>query len=108
MAIVNRRRRPVELPTLPSLTVDIVRVPDLLRPIHAAVDRVTADSVVVTCASGIDALAVATSPALQLSFRGPGLEVAVTARPGRRVDDVHGNRSVELIFDDSRQVKLTG
>ena len=107
MVIVNRRRRPSELPTLPSLTVDIARVADRLRPIRASVDSLTVDTVVVTCDSGVDALAVAMSPHLELTFRGPGLEVATTARPGRRIEDIHGNRCVELVLDDSaRQVTL--
>ena len=107
MVLVNRRRRSSELPTLPSLTVDIARVADHLRPIHATVDRLTADTVIVTCASGVDALAVAMSPSLELTFRGPGLEVSTTGRPGRRVDDVHGSRCVELVLDQSaREVRL--
>jgi hypothetical protein len=101
MALVNRRRRLHELPLLPSLSVDIVRGVDRLRPIRASVDRLTAETVIVTCDSGIDALAVAMSPDLELTFRGPGLEVSTSARPGRRVDDVHGNRSVELVLDES-------
>jgi hypothetical protein len=110
MVTVNRRRRPNELPTLPSLTVDIFRLPDRLRPIRASVDRLTPDTVVVTCGSGIDALAVAMSPDLELTFRGPGLEVTVPARPGRRMDDVHGNRCVELVLDEAaaREVRLLG
>lgn len=99
MAIANRRRRPSELETLPSLTVEITRGADRLRPIHARVDRMSADTVVVTCGTGVDALAVAMSAELQLTFRGPGLDVAMQARPGRRVEDVHGNRSVELVLD---------
>ncbi len=105
--LVNRRRNASELPVLPSLTVDIVRGADRLRPIHATVDRMSADTVVVRCATGVDALAVAMSPALELTFRGPGLEVAVSGRPGRRVDDVHGNRSVELVLDQApRQISF--
>ena len=107
MVIVNRRRRPSELPTLPSLTVDIARVADRLRPIHASVDLLTVDTVIVTCSSGVDALAVAMSPHLELTFRGPGLQVTTTARPGRRIDDVHGNRCVELVLDQTaREVTL--
>ena len=107
MVIVNRRRRPSELPTLPSLTVDIARVADSLRPIRASVDMLTVDTVVVTCESGVDALAVAMSPQLELTFRGPGLEVRAVARPGRRIEDVHGNRCVELVLDETaRQVTL--
>jgi hypothetical protein len=107
--LVNRRRRTTELPVLPSLTVEIVRGVDRLRPIRASVERLSADTVVVRCSSGVDALAVAMSPALELTFRGPGLEVGTTARPGRRVEDVHGSRSVELVLDQSaRDVRLTG
>lgn len=107
--LVNRRRRATELPVLPSLTVDIVRSNDPGRTIRASVDRVTPDTVVVTCSSGVDALAVATAPRLTMTFRGPGLEVQVTGRPGRRVDDVHGNRSVELVLDeDGRKISLRG
>ena len=107
--IVNRRRRAPELPVLPSLSVEIVRGVDRLRPIRATVDRMSNETVVVTCESGIDALAVATSPMLELTFRGPGLQVSTTGRPGRRVDDVHGNRSVELVIDHAtREVRLTG
>ena len=105
--LVNRRRNTSELPVLPSLTVDIVRGVDRMRPIHARVDRMSAETVVVRCANGVDALAVAMSPELELTFRGPGLEVAISGRPGRRVDDVHGNRSVELVLDQSaRQVSF--
>jgi hypothetical protein len=107
MVLVNRRRRPSELPVLPSLSVDIVRGADRLRPIHATVERMTADTVVVACGSGVDALAVAMSPDLELTFRGPGLEVTMTARPGKRVDDIHGHRYVELVLDqDGRAVRL--
>jgi hypothetical protein len=106
--LVNRRRHTSELPVLPSLTVDIVRGVDRMRPIHASVDRLSSDTVVVRCASGVDALAVAMSPDLELTFRGPGLEVSLTGRPGRRVDDVHGSRSVELVLDQSaRQISFT-
>jgi hypothetical protein len=109
MVIVNRRRRLSELPMLPSLTVEIARVADRLRPIRASVERLTADTVIVTCASGVDALAVAMSPHLELTFQGPGLEVCATARPGRRIEDIHGNRSVELVLDQSaREVRLLG
>jgi hypothetical protein len=67
----------------------------------------TADTVVVQCSSGVDALAVAMSPDLELTFRGPGLEVRMNARPGKRVGDVHGQRSVELVLDqDGRAVRL--
>lgn len=105
---VNRRRRAATLPMLPSLTVEIVRSTDPGRPVRAVVDRMTDQTVVVTCESGVDALAVAMAPNLDLTFRGPGLEVAVPARPGRRVDDVHGNRSVELVLDPdaARQITL--
>ena len=108
--LVNRRRRVAELPVLPSVTVEIVRATDPQRPIHAVVDRMTTETVIVTCASGVDALAVAMAPTLDLTFRGPGLEVACTARPGRRVDDVHGNRCVELVLDEAaaREVRLLG
>jgi hypothetical protein len=103
--LVNRRRTTTELPLLPSLTVDILRGVDRLRPIHARVERLNAETVVVQCESGVDALAVAMSPELELTFRGPGLEVTMSGRPGRRVDDVHGSRSVELVLDQSaRQV----
>jgi hypothetical protein len=109
MVIVNRRRRTSELPTLPSLTVAITRGADRQRPILATVDRLTPDTVIVTCASGVDALAVAMSPELELTFQGPGLEVSLSARPGSRVDDVHGNRCVELVLDESaREVRLLG
>lgn len=108
--IVNRRRKAnAAIPVLPSLTVDIVRPSDPERVIHAVVEGLTADTVIVTCESGVDALAVATTAVLELTFRGPNLEVAVTGRPGRRVEDVHGNRSVEIVLDDTgRQVVLRG
>jgi hypothetical protein len=107
MMLVNRRRRSTDLPLLPSLTVEIVRGVDRMRPIHAVVERLHPDTVVVRCDSGVDALAVAMSPELELHFHGPGLEVTMTGRPGRRVDDVHGSRSVELVLDQSaREVKL--
>lgn len=107
--IVNRRRQAAELPVLPSLTVDIVRGNDPVRPIKAKVGRLTAETVVIECASGVDALAVAMSPQLTLHFQGPGLQVIVGGTPGRRVDDVHGSRSVELVLDRSAQeVRLTG
>lgn len=108
MVIVNRRRRPTELPALPSLTVEISRATDPLRPIHATVEQLTTETVVVTCESGVDALAVATAAELDLVFHGPGLEVSARARPGRRVEDVKGNRSVELVFAPAaREVRLT-
>ena len=72
MVLVNRRRRTRGAPVLPSLTVEIVRGIDRGRPIHAAVEKLHPDSVVVRCASGVDALAVAMSPELELHFRGPG------------------------------------
>ncbi len=100
---VNRRRHVAELPVLPSVTVEIIRSGDPLHPIHAAVDRMTPDTVIVTCPSGVDALAVAMAASLELTFRGPGLEVACTARPGRRVDDARGDRSVELVLDEDRR-----
>lgn len=107
--LVNRRRRSTELPVLPSLTVDIVRGVDRQRPIHAVIDGLTSDTVTVQCDSGADALAVAMAPELELRVFGPGLEVTMTARPGRRADDVHGGRSVELVLDQSaRAVRLTG
>ena len=109
MVLVNRRRRPSELPVLPSLSVDIARGADRNRPIHATVDRLSADTVVVRCSNGVDALAVAMSSELELTFRGPGLEVSMNARPGKRIEDVHGHRSVELVLDhEGRAVKLLG
>lgn len=109
MMLVNRRRRTTALPVLPSLTVDIVRDVDRLRPIRATVEGLTSDTVTVRCASGVDALAVAMASELELRFCGPGLEVTMTGRPGRRVEDVHGSQSVELVLDQSaREVRLTG
>jgi len=109
MPIVNRRRRTAELPVLPSLSVEIVRnEADRHRPIRARVERLTADTVVVGCASGIDALAVAMSRDLELTFCGPGLSVTMSAHPGRRVGDIHDSRHVELVLDQTdRDIRLT-
>lgn len=107
--LANRRRRSTALPVLPSLTVDITRGADRLRPIRGIVEGITADTVTVRCESGVDALAVAMAAQLELRFCGPGIEVTVAARPGRRVDDVHGSQSVELVLGDAeRAVRLTG
>jgi hypothetical protein len=95
----NRRRGPGTSRTSASLTVDIAREPDAPGPIRAVVDRITAETVVVTCETGADALTVATSTRLSLTFRRPGLSLAIGARPGRRVDDIHGHRSVELVLE---------
>jgi hypothetical protein len=109
MPLVNRRRRTTDLPVLPSLTVDVVRGEvDRDRPIRAKVDRLTSETVVIDCASGIDALAVAMSRELELTFRGPGLAVTMHARPGRRADDIHTSRRVELVLDhQGREITLT-
>ena len=72
MVLANRRRRSAELPVLPSLTVEIVRGIDPAGPSTPPSRSCTPRASSCGAASGVDALAVAMSPELELHFRAPG------------------------------------
>ena len=66
----------------------------------ATVLRASARTVVVEVSSGAGALALATAKACEVALGTSSMEVRVSARPGRRIDDVPGSHQVELVVTD--------